>query len=180
MFFAAPPVTIPEPVIRERTAYYEVVGSREPDLVRELNEKGPTKAADTYWAFTDAGTSWSYDTRMHGAVCVIVKPSVVVAINTTLPHWTPPPGVDGRVVGKWNAMEKALRHHEDEHAQFARDTGKAVTALMREHPTDATCERLDAYLQARGRTLTDNASKQNLELDARTGHGSKEGVAISW
>ncbi|MET0935206.1 MAG: DUF922 domain-containing protein [Luteibacter sp.] len=180
MFITPPPIVVPDPVIRDRTAYYEVVGAHEPDLVREMNEKGPAKADGTYWAFTETGTSWTYDTKITGAACVIVKPMVTVSINMTLPKWTPPPGVDQKVVGKWNAMYAALHRHEGEHAQFARDTAHALTALMREHPSDSTCERLDAYLQAHGREITEREKQRNAELDARTGHGAAEGVGIAW
>ena len=180
MLFAMPPIVVPDAVVRERTAYYEVVGSHEEALVRELNAKGPTKPDGTYWAYTDAELSWSYDPRMAGSTCALSKPVVVISINTTLPAWKPPAGVDTKVVGKWNVMFKALKKHEDEHAQFTRDAGKALIALMREHPADTTCEQLDAYLQARGRDILNEEKKRNTELDARTGHGRSEGVGISW
>lgn len=180
MFVAPPPVTVPDPIVRERTAYYEIVGAHEEELVREMNRKGPTRPDGTYWAYTDAGTSWSYDAQRVGNTCVLVKPVVLVSINTTLPAWKQPPDVDARVVGKWNTMLSALKKHEGEHAQFARDSANALTELMRSHATDTTCARLNAYLQEHGREINEAEKKRNIDLDARTGHGSSEGVGISW
>ncbi|MDR6935037.1 DUF922 domain-containing protein [Luteibacter sp. 3190] len=180
MLFAVPPVVVPEPVVREHIAYYAITGSREEDLVKEMNRKGPTKPDGRYWAMTDAGVSWSYDVRLAGGTCALVKPSVLVTIDITLPSWKPPLGVDATIVAKWNRMLDALKKHENEHAQFSRDTADALTSLMREHASDTTCARLDATLRARGRAILDAEKKRNAELDARTAHGSSEGVGIAW
>ena len=155
MLFAVPPVVVPEPVVREHIAYYEITGSREEDLVREMSRKGPKNPDGKYWAVTDAHVSWSYDVRLQGGACVVVKPSVLVSIVITLPSWKPPAGIDAKIVAKWNRMLDALKKHEEEHAQFSRDTGDALTSLMREHASDTTCARLDATLGARGRAILD-------------------------
>lgn len=180
MFFVpVPPVVVPEAVIKERVLYYEVAGSHEPDLVREMNEKGPIGTDGSSWGATLPEMVWGYDVKSVGTTCVLVHPYVKVAIITILPKWTPPPGTTKTVISKWGSMISALTRHEAEHAQIDRDTANALASLMRRHPSDRTCQRLDDYLQSHGSAI-DKHDELNAELDSRTGHGSKEGVAIQW
>jgi predicted secreted Zn-dependent protease len=181
MFFAPPPaVVVPDTMVVERNNHYDIKATTEPEIVHEMQAKGPAGFDSTYWAYTNAGVSFSYDTHQVGAYCVLVKPNVHVSINITLPAWTLPPGTRPAVVAKWNALYKAIVHHEGEHAQIARDSGDAITALLRSHPRDSSCKKLDAYLQEKAAPITAAREKANSDLDARTQHGAKEGVAISW
>ena len=180
MFFAPPPappaVVVPDTQIVERTSHYDVKATDEPGIVKEMNEKGPS----SYWAYTNGGvTSW-WETKQVGKVCVLVNPGVRVNINIVYPSWVPPAGVKPQVITKWDAMLKAMVRHEGEHAQFARDQGNALTAILREHSHDSSCSRLQSYLKKKSDELQRKRDAADLDLDNRTGHGSKEGVAISW
>jgi len=178
MFFAPPPaVVVPDTVIEERTSHYDIKATDEPGLVKEMNEKGPK---GSYWAYTNAGISSWWDTKQVGSTCVLVRSGVRVNINILYPAWVPPKGVKPQVIAKWEAMYTALVRHEGEHAQFARDQGNALTALLREHSSDSSCERLDSYLRKKSDDLQSKREAADRDLDTRTGHGSKEGVAISW
>jgi predicted secreted Zn-dependent protease len=181
MFFAPPPVVVvPDTVIVERTSHYDVNATDEPGIVKEMNEKGPTGGDGTYWAFTNGGVSSSWDTRQVGSKCVLVNPRVRVSINIVYPSWVPPSGVKPLVIAKWDAMLKAMVHHEGEHAQLARDQGHALTAALRAHTNDSSCGRLESYLQGKNAEILKKRDAADVDLDKRTGHGSKEGVAISW
>jgi predicted secreted Zn-dependent protease len=111
---------------------------------------------------------------------VLVNPGVRVNINIVYPSWVPPAGVKPQVITKWNAMLKAMVRHEGEHAQFAKDQGTALTAVLREHSHDSSCQRLGSYLKKKSNELQKKRDAADLDLDKRTGHGTKEGVAISW
>jgi predicted secreted Zn-dependent protease len=178
MFFAPPPaVVVPDTVIVESASHYDIKATDEPGIVKELNEKGPK---GSYWAYTNGGVSSWWDTRQIGSTCVLVNPGVRVNINILYPAWTPPKGVKPEVIAKWNAMYAALVHHEGEHAQLARNQGNAFTAILREHSSDSSCKRLETYLKKQSDDLQRKREAADLQLDERTGHGSKEGVAISW
>jgi predicted secreted Zn-dependent protease len=84
------------------------------------------------------------------------------------------------VVAKWHELDRAMRHHEGEHAKIARDMAEALVALMRAHRTDVSCDRLDAFMQAKGRVIMQAADAASNRLDAQTRHGASEGVALSW
>ena len=105
---------------------------------------------------------------------------MVLTITTTLPAWTPPAGTSAAMTAKWHAFDRAIRHHEGEHARIARDEARELVALMRRHRRDVTCGGLDASLQARGRVIMRRAEAANAELDRRTRHGATEGVAMGW
>ena len=181
MFFAPPPaVVVPDTVIVERTSHYDIKATDEPGIVTEMNEKGPSGGDGTYWAYTNGGVSSSWDTKQLGATCVLVNPQVRVSINIVYPSWVPPAGVKPQVVAKWDAMLKAMIHHEGEHAQLARDQGNALTAMLREHSSDSSCERLESYLKKKDADILKRRDAADVDLDKRTGHGSKEGVGISW
>ena len=83
-------------------------------------------------------------------------------------------------MAKWHAFDRAIRHHEGEHAQIARDEARELVALMRKRRSDVSCSGLDASMQAEGRVIMRKAEAANAELDERTRHGATEGVAISW
>jgi hypothetical protein len=44
----APPITVPDPVVTERTTYCTIQGARESDWVREMNAKGPIDSTRNY------------------------------------------------------------------------------------------------------------------------------------
>jgi|GEM_PF-2247370 predicted secreted Zn-dependent protease len=181
MFFAPPPaVVVPDTVITERTSHYDIKAIDEPGLVKEMNEKGPAGGGSSFWAITNGGVYSSWETKPVGSRCVLVNPRVSVGINIVYPSWVPPAGVKPQVVAKWNAMLKAMVRHEGEHAQFARDQGNALTAELRAHSSDSTCEQLESYLKMKDAEIGKKREAADLDLDDRTSHGSKEGVAISW
>lgn len=181
--FAAPPLpppVVPAPVIREDVRYYAIEGRNEPELVAQMNAKGYPGEGRRYWAYTSPQLSWSFDVKDVGGRCALVDPKVSLTITTTLPSWTPPSGTSAAMVAKWRELDRAMRHHEGEHAQIARDMAAALVALMRDHGTDVSCDRLDALMQAEGRAIMQRADAAGRQLDARTGHGASEGVALRW
>jgi predicted secreted Zn-dependent protease len=84
------------------------------------------------------------------------------------------------MMAKWRAFDRAIHHHEGEHARIARDEARKLVVLMRKHHSDVSCSGLDAYMQTEGRAITGKADTASAELDERTGHGATEGVALSW
>lgn len=181
MFAATPPVLIPNPVVVEATRYYEIKGRHEADLVKEMNSKGYRSGETTYWGYTLPQVRWTFDVRKYkGQPCRLVNPNVSIRITTMLPRWNPPAGTSDAVIKKWQKLYAALQHHEGEHGQIAKDQGNAFVALMREHPSDDSCERLKAWLDDEGHQIIQRDSVKDAELDRRTRHGVDEGVAISW
>jgi predicted secreted Zn-dependent protease len=84
------------------------------------------------------------------------------------------------VIEKWRNLAEAMTKHEGEHAQNARDAANETVALIRVRSSDASCEKLSAYLQAKGAEITRRKNDANAELDARTQHGALERVTLSW
>ncbi|CAM0998988.1 DUF922 domain-containing protein [Rhodanobacter sp. Root179] len=175
-----PPPTIPAPVIQEDARYYVIEGRSESELVAQMNARGYQDKDGRYWGYTSPQLKWSFDTQPVEGRCNLVDPKVVLTITTTLPAWTPPAGTSAAMTAKWRALDRAIRHHEGEHAQIARDAARELVALMREHQRGVSCGDLDASLQAQGRMIMRRAEAANVELDKRTGHGAREGVTISW
>jgi predicted secreted Zn-dependent protease len=176
-----PPVSIPRPVVVETVRYYEIKGQHEAELVSEMNSKGYRVGKSTYWGYTSPTVSWKFGAKQQtGQPCVLDNPRVSIHIVTTLPHWNVPAGTSNTVVLKWNKLFTALKHHEGEHGQIAKEQGDALVALMQAHPSDASCKQLNAYLHTEAQKIFQRDSERNTELDRRTHHGVDEGVAISW
>ena len=177
----SPPVSIPESVIVEASRYYEIKGRHEADLVKQMNSKGYRLGKSTYWGYTSPTVRWTFGVKKHeGQQCVLVNPKVVVLITTTLPKWESSAGTSDVVTEKWNKLYAALKHHEGEHGQIAKDEGDALVALMRSHPSDDSCKHLKSYLHDESQKIFQKDWARNAELDQRTHHGVDEGVAISW
>lgn len=175
-----PPPGIPAPVIQENVRYYAIDGRNEPELVAQMNAKGYASGHSRYWAYTSPQLAWNFDVKDLGGRCVLVDPKVSLTITTTLPSWTPPSGTSPTVVAKWHELERAMRHHEGEHAEIARTAAERLVALMREHRTDVSCDHLNALMQAKGRAIMQSADAAGIRLDAQTRHGASEGVALRW
>jgi len=175
-----PPVIVPDPVVTERTTYYTIEGAREPDWVREMNDKGPIDSTGNYWGYSHDSMSWSYSTDQVGDRCVLKDPKITLGVNIILPEWKPPAGASPKVIEKWRNLAEAMTRHEGEHANNARDAANETVALMRAHPSDASCKKLSAYLREKGAEIARRKNDANVELDARTRHGALEGVTLSW
>ncbi|WP_158883767.1 DUF922 domain-containing protein [Rhodanobacter sp. L36] len=176
-----PTVPIPRPVVVETVKYYEIKGQHEADLVREMNAKGYRVGKATYWGYTSPTVQWTFDVeKQNGQRCMLTNPHVSVHIITTLPKWNAPTGTSGILVTKWNELFAALKHHEGEHGQIAKEQGDALVSLMQTHPSDASCKQLNAYLHTEAQKIFQRDAERNTELDRRTHHGTDEGVAISW
>jgi len=182
MFATAPPLppTIPDLVVLEDVRYYVIEGRSEPELVAQMNAKGYLGEHGRYWGYTSPELKWSFGVKLVDGRCKLVDPKVVLIITTTLPAWTPPSSTSAAMMAKWRAFDRAIHHHEGEHAQIARDEARKLVVLMRKHHSDVSCSGLDAYMQTEGRAITGKADTASAELDERTGHGATEGVALSW
>lgn len=177
---AVPPPSIPDPVILEDVRQYAIEGRTEAELVAQMNAKGYLEERGRFWGYTSPELRWSFDVRPVDGRCELVDPKVLLIITTTLPSWSPPAGVSAAMVAKWRVLERALRHHEGEHAQIARTEARQLVALMRRRGDGHSCNDLDASLQREGRAIMRKADAANTELDERTHHGATEGVALRW
>lgn len=178
MPFAPPPV-IPDAVVTEQVIYYEIRGRNARELARDMAARGPVGPGGRhYWAYTSPTVTWTFDTRQHGSSCVVIGPSVRVTITIHMPRWTPPRGVEPSLTASWGHLVAALLAHERQHAQFARDAGRNLVRLMRDHGQAAHCDELDQQLQQLGRRILADQGEKDRELDARTRHGARDGVSF--
>jgi predicted secreted Zn-dependent protease len=176
------PAIIPDPATHETVAYYEISARTEPEIVNELNAKGPGgTGGKTYWGMTQWSTSWDFRTRQVGkGHCVVDGAELSLRILIVLPRWTPPGDVSPTVVEKWKRLSSALERHEREHATHGRDAVTAVASLMRGDRQAGSCTALRRTLEKEGRALVQHGGELDKELDRRTQHGATEGVSIQW
>ncbi|KJV34756.1 DUF922 domain-containing protein [Luteibacter yeojuensis] len=180
MFYLVPVDPVPAAIIEERESHYDVHGATEPDMVRDLNAKGPVVGAGHYWAYTSANVNFNYRTRQAHGACFLVSPSVVVSINIVYPQWMPSAPPTAAAASKWAKLDRAIHAHEGEHAQLAREQARSLVRLLRRHVSGKTCKALDTVVERESVILRQKSVMANEALDERTGHGLKEGVAISW
>jgi len=176
------PAVIHDPQIHETIAYYEIAARTEPEIVEELNTKGPGGAdGKINWGVTQWSTSWDFRTRQVGnGRCVVDGAKLNLSILIVLPRWTPAADVSPAVVEKWKRMSSALERHEQEHATHGREAIAAVASLMRSDRHAESCKTLRRIVESEGRALTQRGANRDKELDRETNHGATEGVAIEW
>jgi predicted secreted Zn-dependent protease len=176
------PAVIPDPVIHETVAYYDIAARTEPEIVKELNAKGPTGAdGKINWGMTQWSAGWDLRTRQVGnGHCIVDRADLSLNILIVLPRWTPAADVPPTVVEKWKRMSSALERHEQEHATHGREAIAAVASLMRSDRHADSCKALRRAVEKEGRALMQRGGALDKELDRTTNHGATEGVGIQW
>ena len=98
--------TIPTPNI----LYYQVQGSTETDLAKEIQTKGP----DGYAGYTNWYIRWGWPGFGHEN-CDLSKAWITAKVSVTLPEWDPPVGVPADLIKNWTEFSQALYTHEMGH-----------------------------------------------------------------
>ncbi len=151
--------------------YYEVRGA-DFDSVLGSMMSGRQFAGRTDWHL-----SYRYQPRAEAGACKADSVTTTLALSMTLPHWSPPPGVPGDLIGRWERFMSALRMHEDGHVQDARtleSTAKRALLAL----SSANCAGLDAAMHARFDQLLEQGRARDREYDEQTGHGKTQGAVF--
>lgn len=154
-----------------RYDYYEVQGA-------DFNSvQGSMMSGRQYAGRTDWSLSYQSQPRMAAGACKAESVATKLALSMTLPHWSPPPGVAGDLIGRWERFMSALRLHEDGHVQNARNIESAVKRALLAL-SSADCGALDSAMRARFDQLLEQGRAGDRDYDQQTEHGKTQGAVF--
>ena len=170
---SASPLPLPSPIgnieIPGATViYYDIYGSTETELRKQLDAKQP-KGFDGYRG--DSTTSWDilWTWPGYGKLnCDLGAAIVTLKVTVIFPRWTPPLNATPELVAKWTKYVKVLAFHEQHHVDLVNNNYKAVEKAIQ----GATCLTADAAAKHAVRRI----EQYDAEYDAATNHGETEGA----
>jgi len=154
-----------------RVDYYEVQGVDFNSVQRSMMSGRPF-AGKTEWVL-----SYRYQAHMDAGACKADAVTTRLALNMTLPRWSPPPGVAGDLIGRWERFMSALRLHENGHVQNARNIESAVKRALLAL-SSADCGALDSAMRARFDQLLEQGRAGDRDYDQQTEHGKTQGAVF--
>ncbi len=151
--------TIPTPKI----LYYQIRGSTETDLAKEIQSKGP----NGYAGYTNWYIRWGWPGFGHEE-CDLSKAWITAKVSVTLPEWNPPAGVSTDLINNWMEFSQALYRHEMGHV------GNITGSLPRIQKAiqGSDCITADSAANA----VLDKMRGWDVQYDDRTDHGRTEGA----
>ena len=146
-----------DPVVEERTEYYDVTGSSAWELHLAMRERGPRGARGAVpWVSSSATTAWDVRTQGHYSQgdgrCAVESVSTSVRIVTTMPRWAN--RVEGSALARsWDRMMRGLAAHERRHAENGILAAKAIQERVSALAPARTCGELDHSVKAASNAL---------------------------
>jgi predicted secreted Zn-dependent protease len=166
-----------EPVASAKTIYYDVQGETPREIRRAINANRPIDpGGGRHDGLTRWNITWTYSWRQADGRFFVEKPQVTVTLVTNLPKWLMPERPDPAVVARWQAYIKALVAHEKAHAAFAIQGGKDLEQRLAKLPSQRSLEELKKLVDETGEQVLAEGRRKDLQYDAETEHGSKEGA----
>ncbi len=151
--------TIPTPKI----LYYQIRGSTETDLAKEIQSKGP----NGYAGYTNWYIRWGWPGFGHEE-CDLSKAWITAKVSVTLPEWNPPAGVSTDLINNWMEFSQALYRHEMGHV------GNITGSLPRIQKAIQSSDCITADSAANA--VLDKMRGWDVQYDDRTDHGRTEGA----
>ncbi|MDH4161987.1 MAG: DUF922 domain-containing Zn-dependent protease [Nitrospirota bacterium] len=167
------------PKIKESVEYYEITGTCENDLRRQMKQNGNIRVAGgKYDALTDWELKWDYGYNNGKGSCSVDSFSVDVNIVYRYPKWITAENAPPELVTKWRAYLQSLMDHESLHSYQVVQAADELTHAVSMLPPAATCEELDRAV----RCLCDEKVKQLQDdqerYDRVSGHGAAQGAVF--
>lgn len=157
------PTLVPIEFANATVQFYDVTGSTEQELRRQLTAAGP----NGYDAYTKWSIRWNWPGRGEKD-CRLNEAEVSYEVIVTFPRWTPPTAATPELVTKWNRFLRALADHERRHVENVVKRFPAVGAAIK----NATCLTAEAAAQAALEPIRQFDSQYDLNTD----HGRSQGA----
>lgn len=154
---------------------YSVRGSTVAELEEAMGRNGPGRR----WGSTFYRMEPDYEPRLFpDGSCAVGSAAISFKAIVRVPELGWFHGADVCLAGRFAAMADALLAHEQQHVALGLEAAAAIAAVLGKMPPATTCERLRAEVDGLFREVNDEYNRRQLEFDARTSHGVKDGVVI--
>ena len=152
------PTLVPIQFDRATVQFYDIAGSTEQELRRQMTTIGP----NGYDAYTKWYIRWNWPGKGEKN-CRLNEAEVSYEITVTFPRWIPTADATPELVTKWNRYLRALADHEKHHVDNVVTRFPAVGAAIK----GATCLTAEAAAQA----ALEPIRQFDSQYDLYTNHG---------
>jgi len=160
----------------DRVTYYDVDGRTAGEVRATMNKRRPTTSGGLRVdAWTTWDIHWRYRYNPAPAGCVVTSLDVTLTTAMTLPRWTAASTAPVPLRNRWEAYYAALIEHERRHLQIAE---LAMGAIREAGPriTTSECSEMATAIDRKGQQLLAEYRKREVQYDAETNHGMKQGA----
>lgn len=156
-------------------AYYDIEGDSPHTLSAALATHGPEYGGHRFFGMTEWSLSADYRVDKTAAGCTLADITVMIDVETQLPHWRESWRSDGALRTEWYRFLGALDRHERGHRDLAREAADAVRRHLAEFKTDnCTTVRREAHWVAVD--VMNDFDARHRAYDLSTGHGHSQGA----
>jgi predicted secreted Zn-dependent protease len=145
--------------------YYQVKGSTESELAKEIQTKGPNGFA----GYTNWYIRWGWPGFGHEE-CDLSGAWITTKVSVTLPEWDPTVGVPSDLIKNWTEFSQALYKHEMGHVGNITD----ALPLIEDAIHSADCVTADSAANA----VLDKLRGRDVQYDDKTDHGRTQGAVF--
>jgi predicted secreted Zn-dependent protease len=167
------PLDPSEPVVEEQSVgYYPVTGVNAFEINQSILQNGPKGNGQDAIAQIEYGISLHYTLLQSPATCAPDEAVAFLTMDFTYPQYDPPPGAPQALLDQWNDFLQRVVEHEEAHAQIARECALETVTDFYSLSTTATCEELQANIEAMQNAHDQACDAEQLAYDAAAGGDS--------
>ncbi len=165
------------PLVTERYEYYDVHGSSENDVLRELRRKGIAwENGKKYESVTSWHVKWNYGYTTGTQTCSADSFQVTVDVVFRYPKWTGTEDAPRTLAEKWDYYMKHLVMHENGHRDMAVEAAAELSRAVSQMSPPRTCAELDQEVRTLSRTRMNKLNDDERHYDEATNHGATQGA----
>ncbi len=165
------------PLITERYEYYDINGSCENDLLRDLRKKGVAwDDGKKYESVTSWHVKWNYSHTQDTHTCSADSFQVTVDIIFRYPKWTQIEDAPQMLADKWDDYMNHLLVHENGHRDMAVEAAADLSRAVSDLSPAQTCAELDRAVRILSRTRMNKLNDDERHYDEATNHGATQGA----
>ena len=112
--------------VRLTERFYDVRGGTAGEIERSKSDNGPLWNGERVSGLTTWNVRWRYDVRPGGLGCRLTNVEVVLELSIEMPRWTDSASAPDSLVAAWGEYVRALRIHEQGHAQLSLDAANRI------------------------------------------------------
>lgn len=161
------------------TNYYAVTGATPREIRFSIAQSRPWKNRFNWDGYTDWKVTWRFQTSREEDGCRVADFRPGAVVTTTLPRWTPPPGVAQEVKQAWQQYYVALLQHETVHGRYAQATVEEMNRKIPALPV-LPCDQLAEKINQLANQIMDDYRRREKDYDQRTDHGALQGARLRW
>jgi len=165
------------PVVIEKNDYYEIRGSSERDLRRQMLKNGSTwEDGQKYDSVTSWYWTWDYGRDRASQTCSADDFSLTLEITYRFPKWVRTDEAPQPLVDKWDGYMKNLTVHEHGHRDRVVDAAAAFSRAAATLPPDLSCADRERRVRVLSSKMMAELNAAQQEYDEATNHGATQGA----